>query len=168
MLRSYNNGVHTDSLRSPVTPMTLGMKSTLWVEQVLFRPDGEVAALVDWTDGAGRVGFLVEDLDTGIHLSALDLEGIGAFVAGYQSENPLPEQEWRALAALLCYGHLASTNFLGGWFARPYRRMQEWEETSTLWHRLVPWRFNARAEVEETILAASSAPSGSRYPGTAR
>lgn len=128
--------------------------NSFWVEQVLFRPDGQVAALVDWTDGAGRVGFLVEDLDTGIHLSALGLEEVAAFVTGYQSENPKPESEWRALAAVLCYGHLASTNFLAGWFERPYRRMQDWEETSERWHRLVPVRFRQRAEMEEAILLA--------------
>lgn len=103
--------------------------NSFWVEQILFHSDGRVAALVDWADGAGRPRALGQ---TGIHLSALDTEGIAAFVQGYQSENPLPEHEWRAVAAEVCYGHLASTNFLEGWLHSPYRRMEQWEQTSAV------------------------------------
>jgi Ser/Thr protein kinase RdoA (MazF antagonist) len=126
--------------------------NSFWIEQILFHPSGQVAALVDWTDGAGKVGFWVDDVDTGIHLSALGLTEIEAFVAGYQSENPLPETEWRALAAALCYGHLASTNFLGGWFKSPYRRMGDWEQTAELWHSLVPIRFKRQDEIAAAVL----------------
>lgn len=124
------------------------------VEQLLFRPDGGVAALVDWTDGAGAASFWVEDVDRGIHLSAFGIEEIKAFVAGYQSQNPLPESEWRALVDMLCYGHLASTNYLSGWFARPYRRMSDWEITAERWHRLVPDRFRARHEILTVVMEA--------------
>ncbi|HEY3365900.1 MAG TPA: phosphotransferase [Symbiobacteriaceae bacterium] len=129
--------------------------NSFWVEQLLFHREGQVAALVDWTDGAGRVGFWVDDLDTGLHLSALGVDAIARFVAGYQSENPLPETEWRALSAVLCYGHLASTNFLSGWFDRPYRRMQDWEQTAERWHRLVPVRFRRYPEIEAAVLQAA-------------
>ncbi|HYG60635.1 MAG TPA: phosphotransferase [Symbiobacteriaceae bacterium] len=128
---------------------------SFWVEQVIFHPEGQVAALVDWTDGAGNVGFWAADIDTGIHLSALGPDAIRAFVAGYQSENSLPEAEWRALADTLCYGHLASTNFLGGWFDRPYRRMHDWEQTAELWHRQVPLRFAMKEEIEEAVLTGA-------------
>lgn len=130
--------------------------NSFWVEQVLFDPDGQVAALVDWTDGAGKVGHWVDDLDTGIHLSALDVERTIAFVQGYQSENPLPEREWRSLAADLCYGHLASTNFFEGWLRSPYRRMEQWEQTSAVWHRLVVERYTHWPELEERMVAAAA------------
>lgn len=126
--------------------------NSYWAEQLLFDPACEVAALVDWTDGAGKPGHWVSDLALGIHLSALDLEHAVAFAGAYQAENPLPEGEWRALAARLCYGHLASTNFLGGWFARPYRRMADWEETSAVWHRQIVPRFREWAEWEEALV----------------
>lgn len=132
--------------------------NAFWVEQVLFRPDGEVAALVDWTDGAGVPACWVNDLDTCIHLTVFDRPGLAAFVAGYQAEHPLPESEWRALAAGLCYGHLASTNYLPAWLDRPYRRMAHWEALATLWHGQIPDRFRARADVEATILSAVRGP----------
>jgi len=140
--------------RLPLPQLGGACFNSFWSEQILFRPDGEVAALVDWTDGAGKPGFWADDLDTGIHLSALGLPAIGAFVAGYQSENPLPEGEWRALAASLCYEHLASVNFLYGWFQRPYRRMADWEATAERWHRLVPVRFRQYGAIEEAMLEA--------------
>ncbi|MGE5674150.1 MAG: hypothetical protein ACM3XM_09700, partial [Mycobacterium leprae] len=106
-------------------------------------------------DGAGKVRPWADDLDCCIHLSALEIDAIGAFVAGYQSENPLPEHEWRAVAAQLCYGHLASTNFLAAWLSRPYRRMADWEQTAELWHRLVPARFRQFAAIETAICEAA-------------
>lgn len=126
--------------------------NSFWVEQVLFRPDGSVSALIDWTDGAGKAGYWCDDLDIGIHLSALDLPAARTFMQGYLSENPLPADERAALVAELCYGHLASTNFLSGWFARPYRRMADWEATATLWHRQVVPRFLAWKEWESALV----------------
>jgi hypothetical protein len=96
---------------------------SFWVVQLLFQPDGQVAALVDWTDGAEESDFWADDIVTGIHLSALSLDTIAAYAAGYQTEHPLPESEWRAVTAKLCYGHLASNNFWGGWLTQSYRRL---------------------------------------------
>lgn len=129
-----------------------GCFNSFWIEQVLFHPDGSVAALVDWTDGAGGRGYLINDICVGIHLSALDREATAAFVAGYQSENPLPRPEWEAVAAELTYGHLASINFLGGWLDDPMRRMPERDATTELWHRTVPVRFRERDLWLEAIL----------------
>lgn len=126
-----------------------------WVEQLLFQPDGQVAALVDWTDGAGKPGHWVDDLFLGIHLSALTPAQTAAYVAAYQAEHPLPRHEWQALAAALCYGTLASTNFLGAWFGRPYRRMADWEKTALLWHGQIPERFRQRTVWERLILQAA-------------
>lgn len=129
-----------------------GCFNSFWIEQVLFHPDGSVAALVDWTDGAGRRWYLIDDIVVGIHLSALDRAATAEYVAGYQSENPLPRSEWVAAAADLTYGHLASINFLGSWLERPYRRMADWERSSERWHRAVPVRFRERELWLETIL----------------
>lgn len=126
--------------------------NSFWVEQVLFQPDGSVSALIDWTDGAGKSGYWCGDLDCAIHLSALDLPAARVFMEGYLSENPLPADERAALVAELCYGHLASTNFLAGWFARPYRRMADWEATAALWHRQVVPRFLAWKEWESALV----------------
>lgn len=127
---------------------------SFWVEQLLFRPDGQVAALVDWTDGAGDSGYWANDIVTGMHLSALDEAGIAAFAAGYQAQHPLPEAEWRAVVAKLCYGHLADTNFLDGWLERPYRRMAHWEQIAARWHKLVPERFRRWKEIEDRVMRA--------------
>lgn len=139
-----------DSLPKP--QIQGGCFNSFWIEQVLFRPDGSVAALVDWTDGAGGRGYLIHDIVVGIHLSALDRVATAEFVAGYQSENPLPRSEWEAAAAHLTYGHLASINFLGGWLYDPMRRMPERDATTELWHRAVPIRFRERELWLETIL----------------
>jgi Ser/Thr protein kinase RdoA (MazF antagonist) len=141
--------------RLPLPALGGPVFNSYWVEQLLFRPDGQVAALIDWTDGAGKPGLWTGDLALGIHLSALTLPQAVAFAEAYQSEHPLPEQEWRALAADLCYGHLASTNFLAGCFARPYRRMADWEVTSAIWHRQICPRFRAWPEWEAALLAVS-------------
>jgi Ser/Thr protein kinase RdoA (MazF antagonist) len=125
---------------------------SFWVEQVLFHPDGQVAALVDWTDGAGETGHWASDIVCGLHLSALDEEGILAFCSGYQAEHPLPAAEWRAVAAMLCYGHLANTNFLGGWLEKSYRRMADWERISEPWHRMVPERYRRWKDIEAGIV----------------
>jgi len=126
--------------------------NSFWVEQLLFRPDGSVSALVDWTDGAGRPGHWCGDLELAIHLSAFDLPTACRFLEAYWSENPLPGQELVALAAELCYGYLASTNFLSGWFARPYRRMADWEATAALWHRQIVPRFLAWKDWESALV----------------
>jgi|GEM_PF-1553648 len=131
-----------------------------WVEQVLFRADGQVAAVVDWTDGAGAPGRRVGDLDTAIHLSALDAAGLASFVAAYQAEHPLPEGEWRALAAALTYGHLAETGFFEAWLQGAYRRPADWEPIAARWHRQVPPRFRERAALEEAVLAAARPRTG--------
>lgn len=132
-----------------------GRFNSFWVEQLLFQPDGSVAALVDWTDGAGGRGYLIDDISLGIHLSALDREATAAYVAGYQRENPLPRSEWEALAAELTYGYLASINYLGGWLDIPMRRMPERDATTELWHRAVPVRFRERELWLKTILQAA-------------
>lgn len=126
--------------------------NSFWVEQVLFKPDGQVAALVDWTDGTGRVGYWAGDLDCAIHVSGLDHEATLLFAKAYQAENPLPPSEWRVVAALLCYGHLASTNFLSSWLTRPYRRMDGWEETSMVWHGQILPRFRQWGELEAELV----------------
>jgi Ser/Thr protein kinase RdoA (MazF antagonist) len=132
-----------------------GCFNSFWVEQLLFRPDGSVAALVDWTDGAGKSRYWIEDIVVGIHLSALDRAATAAYVAGYQAENPLPRSEWEALAAELTYGHLASVNFLGGWLDVPMRRMPERDATTELWHRAVLARFRERDLWLASILQAA-------------
>jgi Ser/Thr protein kinase RdoA (MazF antagonist) len=123
-----------------------------WVEQLLFKPDGQVAALVDWTDGAGEIGHWIGDIVTGLHLSALDEGGIRAFCSGYQAEHPLPPAEWQAAAAMLCYGHLADTNFLEGWLNRSYRDLAHWERISESWQRRVPERFRRWREIEGMLM----------------
>jgi len=140
----YSGDLPRPSLGGPVY-------ASYWVEQLLFRPNGSVAALVDWTDGAGKPGFWCGDLDCAIHLSGFDLPAARLFLNAYQSENPLPPTERKALAAELCYGHLASVNFLSGWFARPYRRMVDWEATAALWHRQVVPRFVAHKDWESAL-----------------
>lgn len=136
----------------PVPHFVGGRFGAFWIEQLLFQPDGEVAALVDWTDGAGHRGYWVGDLSLGIHLGALDRAATTEYVAGYQRENPLPRSEWEALAAEVTYGHLASVNFLGGWLDSPLRRSIGRDETSELWHRNVPLRFRERELWLEAIL----------------
>lgn len=123
-----------------------------WVEQLIFQPDGQVAALVDWTDGAGRKGYWANDMVTGLHLSALDQAGALAFCAGYQEMNPLPAREWQVVLAKLCYGHLASTNFLASWLDKHNRRMDHWESIATEWTRLVPVRFQQWRVWERELL----------------
>jgi Ser/Thr protein kinase RdoA (MazF antagonist) len=123
-----------------------------WVEQLLFKPDGQVAALVDWTDGAGESGHWAGDIVTGLHLSALGEDGIRTFCAGYQIEHPLPPSEWKAIAAMLCYGQLADTNFLEGWLNRSYRDMAHWERISAAWLRRVPGRFRRWQEIEAMLM----------------
>lgn len=113
--------------RLPVPSLRGRCFHSYWVEQLIFHPNGEVAALVDWTDGAGREGYWAKDLVAGLHLSALQYEGILAFCEGYQAHHPLPKSEWQAVLAKLCYGHLASTNFLDSWLVKHNRRMEHWE-----------------------------------------
>ncbi len=140
--------------RLPVPALGGPCFNSYWVEQLLFAEEGAVAALVDWTDGAGKPGHWADEIDTALHLSGLNERQVAAFVPGYQAENPLPEREWRAVAATYTYGHLASTNFLAGWLSRPYRRLAEWEVTATVWHTPVPERFRRRADWEALILDA--------------
>jgi len=71
--------------------------SSFWVEQIIFNNKLEVSALIDWTDGAGRVGCLADDIDCGLHLSALNKDGIIAFCKGYQNFNPMTKDEWKEI-----------------------------------------------------------------------
>ncbi|WP_218095026.1 hypothetical protein [Paenibacillus solanacearum] len=57
---------------------------------------------MDWTDGAGTEGYI-----------ALDLNGIFTFCRDYHSINPLPEEEWKAVAAELCYGFVSDEWSIG-------------------------------------------------------
>jgi len=41
---------------------------------------------------------------------------------------------------------------LSGWFARPCRRMADWEATAALWHRQVVPRFLAWKEWESALV----------------
>jgi Ser/Thr protein kinase RdoA (MazF antagonist) len=144
----------------PAPQIQGGCFNSFWVEQVLFRQDGEVAALVDWTDGAGKNSYWAQDIWLGLHLSLLEGEALTAFVSGYQRENPLPESEWRAVGALLTYGNLASTNFLTGWLDNPIRRAAGREEITVRWHRAVPRCFRDR----ETLMASLLAATGNKRP----
>ncbi len=127
---------------------------SFWVEQVIFQPNGQIAALVDWTDGAGKPGLWAQDIVTGIHLSALNETAIIAFCSGYQNANRLPKNEWKAVFTMLCYGHVASTNFLDSWLVKHNRRMEHWEKIAKEWTCIVPQRFIRWRELEEKVLDA--------------
>ncbi|MED1918104.1 hypothetical protein P4V64_22605 [Bacillus thuringiensis] len=79
--------------------------------------------------------------------------------ADAQAHHPLPKTEWQAVLAQLCYGHLASTNFLDSWLVKHNRRMEHWEQIAMTWTRLVPERFRLWHKLEQELLELFQDPS---------
>ena len=126
--------------------------NSFWIEQLMFKNNWEAAALIDWTDGAGKKGFWADDIVCGAHLSALGLEEIIAYCRGYHDANPLCKEEWSTVLAMLCYGHVAQTNFLFPWLQQTNRRMEHWEKIAVTWHTQIPKRYYQWQELKERVL----------------
>jgi Ser/Thr protein kinase RdoA (MazF antagonist) len=144
--------ISDDHIRNLNTKSRIGtVYNSFWVEQVLFDDKDEIKALVDWTDGAGRTGCLIEDIDTAIHISALDKDAIIAFCNGYQKFNPLAAEEWDSVTNLICYRHLADTWTFDSWFDKNNRRMEHWENVAINWITQIPIRFYQWEEIRQLV-----------------
>lgn len=128
--------------------------NSFWVEQIIYNNKMEVAALIDWTDGAGREGYLADDIDCGLHLSALTKDGIVEFCRGYQELNPMTKEEWEAVINLFIYKHLNDTWIYESWLNKHNRRMEHWEKIASIWDAQIPIRFHQRKEIKESIMKA--------------
>lgn len=125
---------------------------SFWAEQVLFDHDHKINALVDWTDGAGRIGCWIEDMDTAIHVSAFHKEAILAFCRGYQRHNQIKKEEWESVLNLACYTHLTDTWIFDSWLNKTNRRMEHWEKIALCWITQIPIRYHQWGEIRKQII----------------
>jgi Ser/Thr protein kinase RdoA (MazF antagonist) len=123
-----------------------------WVEQVMFNEANEIIALIDWTDGAGRKGSLLGDLDTAVHISAFGKEMIFDFFKGYHREYRLSEEEWLAVVNMICFGHLGDVWIYDSWLRQTNRRMEHWEKTAIRWLEQIPRRYYDWNDMKEFIV----------------
>lgn len=145
--------ISDDYIKNMNTKSRIGtIYNSFWVEQMLFDDKFEIKALVDWTDGAGGTGCIIEDIDTAINISAFDKEAIIAFCRGYQSFNPLDKDEWDAALNLICYRHLADLWIYYSWMGKGNRRMEHWENIAMEWIKQIPVRFYQWAEINRLVL----------------
>lgn len=145
--------ISDDYIKNMNTKSRVGtIYNSFWVEQMLFDEKFRVKALVDWTDGAGGTGCIIEDIDTAINISAFDKEAIIEFCRGYQSFNPLEKEEWEAALNLICYRHLADLWIYYSWINKGNRRMEHWENIAIRWIKQIPVRFYQWEEIKKLVL----------------
>lgn len=142
-----------DFVKDRVTISRVGpVYSSFWVEQIIFDENLEVKALIDWTDGAGRVDTWIDDINTALCTSAFDKDAILAFYRGYQEVNPISKEEWDSVLNLICYKRLGNTGIYDSWLNKNNRRMEYWEKTAAKWCRQVPVRFYQWQELKEAVI----------------
>ncbi|AGK95706.1 phosphotransferase [Clostridium pasteurianum] len=142
-----------DFLQGMITMSRVGLTfNSFWVEQIIFNDKFEVNALIDWTDGAGRIGCWAGDIDTALHISAFDKDAIVQFCRGYQNFNYLTKEEWESVFNLTCYKHLCDTWIFDSWVKKYNRRMEHWENITIKWSIQVPIRFYQWREIKELVL----------------
>lgn len=126
--------------------------NSYWIEQLIFDEAHKVKALIDWTDGAGGMGNLADDIDTAFFVSAFDLKGIKYFAKGYQSEHPLSRKEWESILEYSCMRHLNTNWIYHSWYNQTNHRFEHWKTIARKWITGIEFRYLNRDLIRETVL----------------
>jgi len=130
--------------------------NSFWVEQVMFDENDQVKGLIDWTDGAGRQGYLIQDIDTAIFVSAFKTQAIVAFARGYQEVLPMALEDWMDLIEYTCIHHLANEWIYTSWLKQTCNRYDHWKTMAKRWLEAVDYRAKHMKAIQEALSQALS------------
>jgi len=123
-----------------------------WIEQLIFDEKHDVIALIDWTDGAGSDGGLVDDIDTAIFVSAFDIRAICSFIKGYQESFALSEAEWKSIIEYVCTRHLDTNWIYHSWKNQNSNRFEHWKTIARKWISGIEYRACNMSLIKESVI----------------
>lgn len=125
--------------------------NSYWIEQLLFDEAHQVKGLIDWTDGAGGLGNIIDDIDTAYFVSAFDLDGIINFAKGYQGKHQLSELEWQSIVEYTCTRHLDTNWIYESWIKGRSNRYEHWKTTARKWIAGIEYRYLNKDQIWKAI-----------------